>query len=426
MFSVVGPLLAGCIFACAAGAAGPADRVVVRQPSVPDAADTVPSADEATAALRSALAAGRAGAVVEGGLSGLVPANPVIGAVLPVSGSPSNREYARLFMEGVELAAERARRAGAKVELLVEDNRGTASGSVRGASALVSRGAVAILGPLSADNVRAAARAAPANVAFFSPTARYLPNGRGGVYSLGAGDPGAGHTLAESVADLGYADAVIIHPASPGETLEAVAFQETFAVYGGVVRRRIQYRPGTTTFEDPLMEAQAVAPALLVVVAPPGDIELLAPQIEFFGLDTTGVQVAGTSAWTVPAVTEGVARRHTDGVIAVSTVAPGALRDPPAEFVKAYETRFRRSLHSMVPAAGFDLFRMALGAYGEGMRTSGDLVTALERLHRFEGVTGTYSFERGRLTREFFPVRIFDGALHPIDTDPALLPPPAP
>ena len=149
---------------------------------------------------RGAGASGRAGrvaaAVLDGNVSDLVPADPLVGAVLPVSGSPSNREYTRLFMEGVEVAAGLARQSGVNVEFVVEDNRGTASGSVRGVSALADRGAVAILGPLTTDNMYAAIRAAPSEMALFSPTARSLPGGRRGVYSLGAGDPGAGRALA--------------------------------------------------------------------------------------------------------------------------------------------------------------------------------------------------------------------------------------
>lgn len=343
--------------------------------------------------------------------------DPVIGAVLPVSGSPSSREYARLFLEGIEVAVDLARRAGVNVEFVVEDNGGTASGTVRGVAALASRGAVAVLGPLSSGNMRAAAGAAPRDMAFFSPTARDLPDGHRGVYSMGSGDPATGLVLAEAVSDLGYFDAVVMHPRSPGETLEAAAFADGFRARGGTVRRRIQYLPGTTTFEEPLLEAKSLAPGLLVVAAPPADIELLGPQIAFFGLDTIGVQVAGTAGWTDAAVIEGVARRHTDGVISVSPLVPDAVGDLSPDFVAAYERRFRRSLHSIVPATGFDLFRMALAAYGAGRRTSGDLVAALERLHRFTGVTGNYSFADGRLTREYFPVRIHGGALHPVDTE---------
>ena len=351
------------------------------------------------------------------------PADLVIGAVLPVSGSPSLREYARLFIEGLEIGVLLARNAGLHVELLVEDNQGTASGSVRGAGALVTQGVLAIMGPLDADNLRAAARAAPRKMAFFSPTARQLPYGRSGVYSMAAGDPEAGRALARAVWKLGFANAVIVHPRSPGEGVEMDAFQRAFVSLGGVVRRRIRYPPGTTTFEQPLTEVKSLEPSLLVVAVPPSDVELLAPQIAFFGLDETDLQVAGTVGWTAPSVIEKVARRHTDNVIALSTVPPGVVREPPPEFVAAYETVYRRSLNSQVPAAGFDLLHMALSAYGEGAHTPEEVAASLERIGVFEGVTGTYSFADGGLNHQYFPVRIFQGTLRPVEADLSPIPP---
>lgn len=346
----------------------------------------------------------------------------LIGAVLPISGSPSNRRYARLFIEGLETGALLARRSGVNVEVAVEDNLGTASGSARGVEALLARGALAVIGPLDADNVRAAVVAAPRDLAFFSPTAGQLPYGRRGVYSMAAGDPGAGRTLARALWDLGHAHAVIIHPRSSRESVEMDAFRLAFLSLGGVVRRRIRYDPGETTFEDDLTQAKALAPSVLVVAAPPADVELLAPQIAFFGLDEIELQVAGTAGWTDPRVVEGVARRHTDGVIAVSATPPGEASEPPPEFVEAYETLFQRSLTSTIPAAGFDLLRMAVDAHREGARTPGEVIAALEALGPFEGVTGTYSFADGRLTRRFHPVRILGGALHPLVADSAPVP----
>ena len=357
------------------------------------------------------------------GDSGMVAASaqlteeaPVIGLLLPLTGSPSNREYARLFMEGVEVAAELAGEAGWGVEVVVQDNRGTPAGSERGAETLVSRGATAILGPLTAENMVAATRAARAGVAFLSPTARRVPFGRRGVFSMGAGDPGAGRALAGALRAVGYRAAVVVHPRSPGEMLEAGAFEGAFAALGGAVTRRIRYEPGTTTFDVELGEVERIVPPVLVVAAPAADVELLAPQIAFFGLDTLDIQVAGTAAWTTPAVLESVAWRHTDSVIAVSSSDPLAVYDQATAFVQAYERHFRRTLASPIPAAGFDLFQMALAAYGDGVRTSRGTVASLDRLDGFRGATGTYSQVDGRVEREFFPVTILEGRLLPFDS----------
>lgn len=351
------------------------------------------------------------------------PPDLTIGAVLPVSGSPSLREYARLFIEGLEIGASLALQAGLRVELVVEDNQGTASGSVRGAAALAARGALAILGPLDAGNVRAAARAVPREMTFFSPTATQVPYGREGVYSIAAGDPEAGRTLARTVRELGYASAVVVHPRSPREGVEMDAFQHEFVSLGGVVRRRIRYPPGTTTFERYLQQVKSLSPPLLVVAAPSSDVELLAPQIAFFGLDEMDLQVAGTAGWTAPPVMERVAGRHTDGVIALSTLSPGAVREPPPDFVTAYESRFRRSLNSAVPLVGLDLLGMALSAHAAGARKPGDVTPNMEAIGTFNGVTGTYSFSDGHLTRRYHPVRILRGALHPLDAHIPPIPP---
>ncbi len=339
----------------------------------------------------------------------------VVGAILPVTGSPSSREYARLFLEGVEVALAEARRDGFAVELIVEDNLGTPSGSVRSLSALVARGASVILGPLTVDALDAVARAAPADIAFLSPTAARLPTGRTGVYSMGMGDPGAGRALARALIATGHTHAVTIHPARSAQIIEADAFAESFRAAGGIVPRQIVYSPGTTTFEAQLDTVRTLHPGVLVVIAPPEDIELLAPQISFYELDDLGLQVAGTAGWTASSVLESVAARHTDSVIAVSTLQPG---DAPG-FVAAYEQYFRRTLRSPVPAAGFDLFRLAVDAWQRRAPRPGGIIAAMAATERFAGATGTWSFGSGRLVREFHPVRIRNRALHPLFvTDP--------
>lgn len=374
-----------------------------------------------------------AAAVLAGGLPDAVP-DAVAGAVMPLSGSPANREYARLFMEGVEVAAEAARRAGLHVELVVEDNRGTPHGSAQAAAALAERGAGMVLGPLRDANLFAAADALPPDVVLFTPTARETAAGRGGVYSLASGDPGAGRTLAAAASDLGYFEAVVVHRRSPPEAMEAAAFVEAFSEAGGVVRRRLAYGAGTTTFEEPLAEARLLEPQLLVVLAPPSDLELLAPQIAFFELDETEVRVAGGPGWTTPQVLESVARRHTDSVVAVSPLPPAADADPgrdsttppdiaaPPDFTAAYEQHFRRTLLSPVPAVGYDLFRIALAAWAESRRTGVAPSQAAEAMGPIEGATGTYSVVDGRLVRAFFPVMILNGALRPLDSGATAVP----
>ena len=350
-------------------------------------------------------------AIRSGNVGSLVPSDPVIGTLLPVTGSPTNQEYAALFMEGLEIAMEFAARDGRMVELATEDNRGTLTGTERGVENLGARGAVAVLGPLLDENVQAAATVREGRLTLFSPTARSIPDDADALYTMSAVDPGAARTLAEAVASLGFTDAVVVHPRSPERTEEALAFEETFMAQGGLVLGRLEYEPGTTYFEEQLVQVDSLKPQLLVLPVPAPDVELLAPQVAFFGLDTLGIQVAGTSGWTSGNALAAVDQRFTDRVVAVSSSPPGLASDLTQQFVDAYEGRFRRTLRSLVPATAFDMFRLVLAAYGSGVRTAGDFVHNMESIRQFEGVTGTYSVMDGHIVRDFFPVRIYEGAV---------------
>ena len=385
------------------------------------AADTAAArayAESARQAGASGRAARLAAAVLDGDASALGPA-PVIGAVLPVTGSPGNRAYAQAFLEGVEVASAAARRTGLPVTVAVEDNRGTARGTARGVRALVARNAVAILGPLRDENVSEAARVKPSGVPLFSPTAQRVPESVL-AYSAGAASPLAARTLAETLARLGHDTAVVLHGSGHGETLEARVFASSFAEAGGQVAQHVEYSSGATTFLEPLAEVESLAPRLLVALSLPEDLELLAPQMSFMGFDTLGIQIAGTMAWASPAVMRSVAPRHLDRVIAVSPfppAEPGAAGESAAAFRAAYESRFRKSLQGDVPAVGFDLFRMALAAYGGGVASRSGTARGAERLRRFRGVTGTFSVVDGRLEREAFPVLVYAGELLRVDTE---------
>ena len=342
------------------------------------------------------------------------PPDPVVvGVILPLTGRPRDREYSELFLEGMRVGVATARLAGLAVELVVEDGRGTVYGSAEAASTLSARGVVAVLGPLSNDNLAAVADAVAADVPVFSPTAKLLPEGRRDVHSLEANGASAARTLANALAALGYADAIVVHTGAPGESMEAAAFLQEFADAGGF-SRRIAYAPGTTTFEEPLREAGQMEPEVLVILAPPVDLLLLAPQISFFELDDMNIQVAGTAGWSDPHVLGEVDRRHTDQVVTVSSAPPGSSPEGEAEFRAAYEEHLQKALRSEVPAAGFDLLRIALAAWADGSRTGAEQSAALAGVHRFEGATGTYSLADGSLTQVFFPARICDGELRPL------------
>jgi ABC-type branched-subunit amino acid transport system substrate-binding protein len=190
-----------------------------------------------------------------------------------------------------------------------------------------------------------------------------------------------------------------------------MAFQEEFEALGGIVPRDIVYDSGGTFFQPQFAEVEALLPDGLFLPLTPQDIQLLAPQVTFYGLDTLGIQLLGTSGWTEETVVRDVDSRHTDGVVAVTTRLTQDETEAFQHFRDAYEAVFQKTLRSQVPAYGYDAASLLLTALSSGPRNSEELVLAIEEIRDLPGATGNLSVDRGWVTREALLVRIQDHEL---------------
>lgn len=341
-----------------------------------------------------------------------------LGAVLPAGGSPGQQEYATLVEEGIRARLEAELRGGAvPVELQLRDHQGRAGAAADLVRELTTDDAAGVVGPLSDGALAEAARARSRPVPMVSPTARNLPGDQVAVYSLGGPDPGAPRALARYAADRSLREAVIVHPGSPTATFEAETFAEEFRRLGGRVLRTLEYPRGSTFFREPLEAVRELQPAALVLPIPASDVELLAPQVTYFGLDTLGIQVLGTADWVQPGVLEAVEPRHTDGVVVATPRRPGRESDARARFVEAYEGLFQKTLRSPVPALGYDAASLLLEAFRTGARSPAEVRRAFEGIQGFPGATGTISIREGRIVREHFLVRLRNREMIPIRMD---------
>jgi branched-chain amino acid transport system substrate-binding protein len=354
-------------------------------------------------------------ALLEGDVEDLLGDAPVLGALLPSTGPPTLTRYGEELSEGIRVAIEEERnRSRRAARLVAMDDGGTVAGAARRMGELESSNAVAVIGPLLDDALTAAAQARGSGTVLLSPTARVLPGGVEGVYSLSGPDPGAGELLARYAAQAGLLEVALVYPRVPGSTFEADAFRAAFSAEGGRIVRDISYPADATSFEDVMREVEGALPSALILPLQPRDIELVAPQVTFFGLDTLGIRILGTGGWTSDAVLERVDPRHTNGVVATTTGQVG-LPSPTAQaFQQRYESVLRKSLVSEIPALGYDAARLLLQAMRGGSRSPGDLRRALERIEGFQGVTGTFSFRDGLLVRRQQLARIENRTLMPV------------
>jgi ABC-type branched-subunit amino acid transport system substrate-binding protein len=385
--------------------------------------------EQARTALQSGVT-GRARRIAEGILTADMSEFlivPRIGAVLPTSGSPRLRRIAEEIQDGIRIALERFGQAEANrtdTELVVLDNDGDAQGVREALAALDAAGVLGIIGPLQDLTVEEAARFGSDSLTVISPTSPLAPTG---VYSLAGEDPSASRALALYALASELHSAVVVYPETRAGIYETRAFSEAFQSGGGLILAEIGYSTGATFFEQQLRQVESLMPHVLVLPLPARDIELMAPQVTFFGIDSLDIRILGTAGWSDEAMLTRTDSRHTNGVVATSPRPPEGESEGYRAFVAAYEALHRRTLPSSVPELGYDAAALLLEGIRMGARTPGELSERLGQISNFPGATGSLSVEDGRILREHFLVCLQDQRVQGVSegqrADPILLPP---
>lgn len=389
-----------------------------------------------------------------------------LGVILPRSGSL--KRYGDWVLEGIRLAVkEQQGRVNQQVRLVVLDDSAKPYLDGDLTRELEQQGVAGIIGPLLDQGL---AMAAPArldpDLVIISPTATRTPAGWRNVYALNGGDVRGAQDLASYAYDLGFDRAAVIYPR--GDDLyvrKARAFQDAFRSRGGDIVTTVPYDSGTTTFAGPLRAALHAAspvvdttqpfivhvdsgprtrqpvmdtmppafpsyyvperthgdtaeytmgPWALYVPAPPGDVRQIAPQVEYYGLDSAGVQVFGDASWTSPDVLRQVDRRALDGVLAVATLNAGeAERGVSSDFVDRYEAEYRKTLSNPLPALGYDAAHLLLASTPTWDPTPSRVARRMSLMVGIRGATGVFSIYGPNVVRSPFLVMIHEGRLVP-------------
>ena len=391
------------------------------------------SAEAYAARALEAGASGRAQLLAEAVLAGDVSeflVVPRIGAILPTSGSPRLREFATGIQEGIQVAFQMfgqpvGNRTAA--ELVVQDSGGDVVGARIAFSAIEASEVLGVIGPLQDGALSEIAGRVQGTLAVISPTSSVVPEGSAGVYSLSSADPGGARALARYAISSDLYTAVVVYPQNADGMYEARAFSEAFQSYGGLMLGEISYPIGATFFEEQLRQAEALLPDVLVLPLPARDVELMAPQVTFFGLDSLEIRVLGTTGWSEEAMLSRVDTRHTNGVVTASPQPAEGEWEGYQRFVEAYESFYQRTLPDLVPALGFDAAGLLLEGIRRGASTPDDLLDTLEAMPGFSGATGRLFVDDGRVVRDHFVgclqdrqvLNLADGAR----ADPILTPP---
>jgi branched-chain amino acid transport system substrate-binding protein len=341
----------------------------------------------------------------------------VLAALLAEGGPPGLAQLSQQVREGIEVALSDERYRGG-VRLSVGSDRGDPGASAGGLAELAGARPFGMVGPLTDPGVVAAARSRTGTLPMISPTARLLPEGIEDVYSLAGIDPASARALAELIRRDGVDRVVVFHRDHAQEHAEFQWFREAFEGLGGQVVRTWSYATGSTTFQEPLEAIAAARPRALVLLLPAEDVELVAPQLAFYGVDDLeSLTLYGGAAWSAPVVLQAVPVRHTEGIRTVTSHVGEGFGPAWDDFVVRYEARFQRTLRSPVAALGWDAARLLLEAASLEGSDPDEVARGLRRIRDFRGATGTFSWQDGRISRHFIPVRIENRTLVPLSTE---------
>jgi hypothetical protein len=346
--------------------------------------------------------------VLDGDLEEVLGQPVVLGAILPRTGvSPGLLEYGEWVLEGIQVAVEEFQgELRRPIQLEVLDHEGSPVGSREAVTSLEQMGAVGAIGPLSQEFLTESANARTTLLPLISPFAPLPLEDAPGVLSLSGPDPGGAEVVAQYAWNLGLERVVILRPRTEEARIDADAFQGVFQELGGVVPREVAYDSGATFFQAEFDEVGSVLPDGLFLPLAPRDIQLLAPQFTYYGLDTLGIQLLGTSGWTEDEVVLEVDSRHTDGVVASTNRLSQDETEAFRLFRLRYEALFQKSLRSQVPAYGYDAATLLLEGLRENPRNISELLQAMRGLRDFPGATGHLTVDGDQIRRVPQLVRI--------------------
>ncbi len=138
-------------------------------------------------------------------------------------------------------------------------------------------------------------------------------------------------------------------------------------------------------------------------------ISLIAPQLEFYGLD--GVQLLGTNGWNDPELLQ-TAGRFVEGAIFVD----GFFRYSPLPFVQEFVDRYYNTFGqepTILEAQGYDAAGILLNLFMRfDIRNREDLRRGLNELQDYPGVTGATRFDHlGEASKVLFLLQIQNNSI---------------
>jgi branched-chain amino acid transport system substrate-binding protein len=342
--------------------------------------------------------------------------NIKIGVCADLSGPAS--AAGRATKNGAQLAAEGINKAGGvggrQLEIVFEDDRGTAEGASAavGRLAAQARARAIVCGPSQGSSV-AAAKAQESKVPLVSTSSTDPTLTAAGdyVFRVSFLDSFQGEAMAKYAANNLHAKtaAILSESGSDYSGALAQAFEENFGKLGGQVAQKASYAPADEDFKTQLTAIRDANPEVVYIPGRYAQVGRIAKQAKELGLKAT---LLGGDGWNDPKLFEAGAEpldgSYITGLFSANDPAPEV-----RTFSSDYAARFGGP-PDHAAALAYDATRLVADALSRAPDAA-KLRDALAQTSNYNGLTGAISFNPERNAVK--PTQIFKiqgGKFYPV------------
>jgi branched-chain amino acid transport system substrate-binding protein len=307
-------------------------------------------------------------------------------------------------MNGVLMAANEINQFegginGHKIDIVMDDDKGSPEAAAEMAGKLISQDkVVALIGAgASGNNLAAAPKAQAAHVPLIAPSSTNPAVTQAGDYIFRACfiDAFQGEVMARFAADTLKAKkaAIMLDFNSPYSRGLSEFFELSFAKLNGHVVVKQSYSQGDADYRGQLSVIKAAEPDVVYIPGYYGDVAIIAKQARQMGVNAI---LLGGDGWDAPELWE-LGGDSLNGTY----ISNHYSADDPSETIQRFVRDYRQRYGNLTPDAHAALAYDALRFLAQAIRTAGTtdgpkLRAALSATRGFAGVTGVLSMDAER------------------------------
>ncbi len=326
-----------------------------------------------------------------------------IGVNYELSGAVAT--YGTNLNDGAQLAFEEINAAGGvlgkQFEVIVADNKSEDTESANISTKLATRDkVVALLGPATSGNTKAASPAANQNkipLISASATADDVTVDANGtvrpyIFKTCFSDSFQGVMMAEfALGDLATKNAAVLGDTTSDYAVGlGKAFKETYTAGGGTIVSEEAYAAGDTDFKAVLTNIKAKNPEVIYVPGYYEEVGLIVRQARELGINAP---ILGGDGYESPKLTEIAGNAALNDVYYSSHYSSNDTAENVVKFNEAFEAKYGKKADAF-NALGYDMVYFLKDAFERaGEADSEKLKAALEATEGFAGVTGVLSID---------------------------------